>query len=117
MALLAVEMDVEVVVLAIVVGVAEFVADTVAGVIEDMHQVCLAESLQGPENVGLVDGFEQGFQFCHGHGSPRRGEGAGDDDAVRRRLHAVVFHQFQQVFVFHTNAKIRDCEHFRNPYL
>ena len=104
-ALFAVEMDVDVVVLVIVMAVAEFVAHPVAGIVKDMHEMRLAESLQRPENVGFVNGFDNGFQFSHGHRTARRREGAGDHDAVRRRLDAVAFHQVQQVFLFHHNCK------------
>ena len=58
-AFLAVEMDVDVVVLAIMVAVAEFVADTVTGVVQHMHEMRFAEGLQSPENVGFVDGFDK----------------------------------------------------------
>ena len=116
-ALFAVEVDVDIVVIIVMMTAAEFVADAVAGVVKDVHEVSLAEGLQGPEDVGFVDGFEDGFQFRHGHRTAGRGEGAGDDDTVRRGLHAMAFHQFQQVYLFHTNAKIRDCGEIRNPYL
>ena len=117
MALFAVEMDVDVVILVFVMAVAEFVAHPVAGIVQHVHEMRLAESLQGPENIRLVDGFHDRFEFGHGHRTARRGEGAGDHDAVRRRLDAVAFHQVQQVFLFHTDTKIRDCDEIRNPQL
>ena len=101
-ALLAVEMDVDIVVLVIVVAVTEFVADTVARVVQHVHQMGLAERLQGPENIGFVDGLDNRLQLGHGHRTDRCSESAGDDDAVCRRLDAVAFHEFQQVFFFHT---------------
>jgi hypothetical protein len=101
MALFTVKMDMEVVILAIVVATAEFVADAVAGVVQDMDQAGFPESLQGPENIGLVDGFEGGFEFRHGQGTVRCGEGPGDDDAVRRRFHAVVLEEFNEAFFHH----------------
>ena len=45
MTLFAIEMDVEIVVNAIVMRVAEFVTDTVAGVVEDVYEMRLAERL------------------------------------------------------------------------
>ena len=102
MALLAVEMDVDVIVLFLVMAVAELIAHTVAGIVQHVHQMRLTEGLQGSEDVGLVDVFDNGFQLGHRHRAARRGQGAGDDDAVRRRLDAVAFHQIQQVFFFHT---------------
>ena len=95
-ALFAVEMDVDIVVPVFVMAVAEFVADAVAGVVQHMHEVRFAEGLQSPENVGLVDGLHDRFELGHGHRAARRRQGAGDDDAVRRRLHAVAFHQLYQ---------------------
>ena len=45
MALFAVEMDMDVVVLIVMMAVAKFVADPVAGVVQDVNQVRLAEGL------------------------------------------------------------------------
>ena len=58
-----------------------------------------------------------GFEFGHGHRTARRREGAGDDDAIGRRLDAMAFQEVQQVFLFHTDTKIRDCDEIRNPQL
>ena len=45
MAFLTVEVDMEIVVLVVMMAMAEFVADAVAGVVENVHQVRLAEGL------------------------------------------------------------------------
>ena len=45
MALFAVEMDMDVIILIVMMTVAELVAHTVAGVIQHMHKMRLAESL------------------------------------------------------------------------
>ena len=45
MAFLAVEMDMDIVVLIVMMAVAELVAHTVTGVFQHMHQMSLAESL------------------------------------------------------------------------
>ena len=45
MALFAVEMDMDVIVLIVMMAVAELVADPITGIIENMHQMRLAEGL------------------------------------------------------------------------
>ena len=101
-AFFAVEVDVDVIVFIVVVTVAEFVADAVAGVVQHVDEVRLAESLQRPEDVGFVDGFELGFQFRHGHRAAGGGEGAGNDDAVRRGFHAMALQKVDEMIVFHS---------------
>ena len=59
-ALGAVEVYVHVVVLVVVMAQAQFVAHAVAGIFQDMDQVCIAEGGECPEDIALVNGLDIG---------------------------------------------------------
>ena len=82
-ALLTMEVWMLVVVVVMIIAMAELVAQAIA-ILDDMHEVFLAEECEGTEDIRLVDGADGMFKFDERHGSHGRGESLDDDNAIGR---------------------------------
>ena len=90
MALFAVEMDVQVVILVVAVAMAEFIAHAASAVVDDMDQMVLAEEGQRTEDARFVDRQDLVLQFGERQGAPGLSQSLRHDDAIGRGLDAVV---------------------------
>ena len=88
-----------VVVMMMVVAVTEFVAGACA-ILNQMHEVLIAEKGERAEDVRLVDGANGSFKFDERHRSHGRGERLGDDDAVGGGPDAMLGKEERIVHVF-----------------
>ena len=75
LALFAIEMRMQVVVMVVVVAVAEFIAGTIATTLYGMHKVVFTEESERTEDIGFIDGINLYFQLGHRLGLDRRNQG------------------------------------------
>ena len=90
MALFAVEMDVQVIILVVAVAMAEFIAHAASAVVDDMDQMMLAEEGQRTEDARLVDRQDLVLQFGERQRAPGLSQSLSHDNAIGRGLDAVV---------------------------
>ena len=74
----------------VVMAVADLIPGTVRTPFDDMHQVMLLEQTERPEDVRLVDGENLVFQLSQCHRTHSRSQFSDYDDAIGRRLNAVL---------------------------
>ena len=106
-AFFAEEMDVEVIVLAVVVAVAELVADAAAGIFKNMDKMGFAEHLQGAEDSALVYGFKGVFKLHHSQRPMRVVQGPGYEQPVGRGLYSVFL---KQLFHYPNSSSINSLQ-------
>jgi hypothetical protein len=101
LALLAIKMWVQVVVVVIMVTMAELVAGAVAHAFDGVYQVVLAEECEGTENIGFVDRLYAMLQLGQRLRLDRRSQSLGHNNTVGRGLNAMLFKQSNIVRFVH----------------
>lgn len=84
----AVEVRVLVVVVVMIVAVAKLIASAFA-ILNQVHEVLIAEERECPEDIRLVDGANGSFKFDERHWPHGRGQCLGDNDAIGSGAYAV----------------------------
>ena len=85
---LTMEVRMSVVVMMMVVAVTEFVAGACA-VLNEVHEVLIAEKGERAEDVRLVDGANGSFKFDERHRPHGRRQSLSDNDAIGSGAYAV----------------------------
>lgn len=93
LALFAIEVGMEVVVVVIVMAMAQLVAGAVTSSLDGMHQVMLAEERKSAEHVRLVYSLDAALQLGQRQWLDRRGQSLNHNNTIAGGLYAVLFEQ------------------------
>ena len=100
------EVDMQVVIHLLIVTATQLVAYAVAAVFNDVYQMVFAKERQCAEYSRLVNGQDLIFQFCKRQGSARLRQSLDNNDAIGRRLHAMMFQKLNTLLLVHLHLII-----------
>jgi hypothetical protein len=83
-------MRMHILVVVVIVAVADLIPGTIGASFDDMHEPMLFEETECTEDVRLVDGENLVFQLSQCHRTHSRSQFSDYDDAIGRRLNAVL---------------------------
>jgi hypothetical protein len=93
LALLAIEVRMQIVVVVIMVTMTELVAGTIATTLDGVHQVVLAEKRKGTENIGFVYRLYTMLKLCQRLRLDGRSQGLDHHNTVGCGLDTMLFEQ------------------------
>ena len=101
MAMLAKEMNVNIIIVFMAVTMTQFIAHPITSVLDDMDEMMLLEKIESTENTRLVNGQYLCFQLTERHGTVASQQGINHDNAIGCGFDAMRLHQFYRIILIH----------------